>query len=358
MNRSKILLSTSTLAGAAVGTVAAWATLPAGTPPVRSKHKGAQSIAGLEPIEIGGVKQWLLQRGADVANPILLFIHGGPGISQMVLNRANTAPLEQYFTVVNWDQRGAGKSHKAIHDKAGMNIPQFVSDLGEVAQHLLCKFGKQRLTLVGRSWGTAIGMLAVAKYPELFHAYVGIGQLTDVLESEKASYRWALEQALAAKDRDAIHELSEMGAPPYSGNWLEKFIAERKYICRYGGEVWGNSHGSNLKIARSVLWGQEYNIADRVSFFHVAKQSLRLLQPQLMKVNLFQEVPEVKVPIFFIAGRHDHVVPQSVAHRYYEALKAPHKEWHWFEESAHMPDFEEKEKFQKFLVERVRGLSV
>jgi pimeloyl-ACP methyl ester carboxylesterase len=354
MNRSRTIIST--LLGAAAGTAAAWAVQPAHTPALQ--QGGSHSVATLEPVRTGGTELWTLQRGADVSNPVLLYLHGGPGISQLALNRANTRELEPYFTVVNWDQRGAGKSFRAHCDRDRMHLLQFVEDTAALSRYLLQKFGKQRLTLVGRSWGSAVGLLALARYPELYDAYVGIGQIAHTQESERASYQWTLEQAVARQDRKAIQELRAMGPPPYGDNWLQHFMTQRGYVCRYGGEVAGNPNGSNGKIARSVLLGAEYNLAERLAYYPAARRSMRLLQPELWELDLFASVPELHVPVFFMAGRHDHVVPQHITERYYQALQAPHKEWHWFERSAHMPDFEERARFQEFLVSRVRPMAV
>lgn len=345
----------SFLWGAATGFTVATALRPASTPPVL--HQNAGSISALEAVEINGSTQWVLQRGVDRTKPILLYIHGGPGISEMVFNRKHSEALEQHFVVVNWDQRGAGKSYKALEQESDMNIPQFIADIKAVTEWLLTKFGRQRLTLLGRSWGSAIGLQAVALYPHLFEAYVGVGQLTDVLQSEQAAYHWTLQEAKRRKDHKAIAELSEMGDPPYSGDWLDKFITQRKYVCRYGGEFVGNPHGSNLLLAQSVLFGPEYSLADKLHYYHCTKTSLRLLQPQLMKLNLSESAAEVSVPLFFMAGRQDQVVPQQVARQYFESVKAAQKHWYWFDNSAHMPDVEEKEKFTRLMLQEVLPLS-
>jgi len=152
--------------------------LPAGTPRIRPARKTcpAASIAELEKLPIGGSDQWVLQRSENIDNPVILFLHGGPGTSQLTGNRRNTRELEKSFIVVNWDQRGAGKSYGAIRDAAKMNIDQFVEDTKELTLHLLKKFNKRRIVLAGHSWGSAIGAMAVAKYPELYSCFVGIGQ--------------------------------------------------------------------------------------------------------------------------------------------------------------------------------------
>jgi pimeloyl-ACP methyl ester carboxylesterase len=189
----------------------------------------------LESIRVGGADLWVLERSEDLSNPIVLYLHGGPGTSQMRLNRRNMRELEQCFTVVNWDQRGAGKSYAAIRDTGAMNIEQFVDDTREVTLHLLHKFGQEKLVLVGHSWGSAIGALTVATFPELYSCYVGVGQIANMAEGEAISYRWVLDEARRRRRRLAIRMLERIGAPPYTGNWQRKTMIERTYVARFGG---------------------------------------------------------------------------------------------------------------------------
>jgi pimeloyl-ACP methyl ester carboxylesterase len=145
-------------------------------------------LSTVESLRIGGADHWVFERSEDVANPIVLFLHGGPGTSQLTANRRRTGDLERYFTVVDWDQRGAGKSYAAISDAGAMNIEQFVADTRELTLHLLEEFGKERLVLVGHSWGSAVGALTIAQSPELYSCYVGIGQIANMAEGEALSY--------------------------------------------------------------------------------------------------------------------------------------------------------------------------
>jgi pimeloyl-ACP methyl ester carboxylesterase len=184
------------------------------------------------------------------------------------------------FTVVDWDQRGAGKSYAAIHDVAKMNIDQFVEDARELTLHLLARFRQQRLVLVGHSWGSVIGVLTAAKYPELFHCYVGIGQIANMVEGETASYRWTLEQARQAHHRNAVRALEQMGPPPYTGDWQAKTITERRYVGRFGGEVHGSKIGAMAMVLRSLLLSREYSLTDRIHFFKGVLGSMRLLWPR------------------------------------------------------------------------------
>jgi pimeloyl-ACP methyl ester carboxylesterase len=308
----------------------------------------------LERVRIGGADQWVLERSADLANPILLYLHGGPGTSQMTLNRRNTRVLERWFTVVNWDQRGAGKSYRAIRDAAAMNIDQFVDDTHEVTRHLLRKFGQEQVVLVGHSWGSAIGALAVARSPELYSCYVGIGQVADMTEGEALSYRWVVSEAQRRRDRRALRALERIGPPPYDGNWRKKTMIERKYVARFGGEVHARRWGAAGMLLGSVLVSAEYTVLDRVNFVRGVLGSLQALWPQFLEVNLFEQVPELRVPVFFVEGRHDWEVPAVLAARYYEALRAPAKRLVWFEHSAHLPNVEERARFEQVMRDEVR----
>ena len=308
----------------------------------------------LERVRIGGADQWVLERSENLSNPILLYLHGGPGTSQLALNRRNMRELERYFTVVNWDQRGAGKSYAAIRDAGAMNIDQFVEDTRQLSQYLLQKFAKERLVLVGHSWGGAIGALTVARSPELYSCYVGIGQVANMAEGEALSYEWVLNEARRRHHRRAVRSLEQIGPPPYSGDWRRKTMTERAYVARFGGEVRASRRGAMGVLLRSVLFSSEYTWRDRVNFLRGVFGSMRALWPQLLEVNLFEQVPDMRVPVFFMEGRHDWEVPSVLSARYFEALRAPSKQLVWFEHSAHLPNVEERPRFNQIMRDEVR----
>jgi pimeloyl-ACP methyl ester carboxylesterase len=316
-----------------------------------------RDVISPERVRIGGADQWILARSAQVGSPIVLYVHGGPGASQLTSNRRYTRELEKSFTVVDWDQRGAGKSYAAIKDVDRMNIDQFVEDARELTIHLSKRFQQERVVLVGHSWGSAIGALTAAAHPELFHCYVGIGQVANMMEGEAASYRWTLEEAGRRHHRRAIRALETIGPPPYTGDWQRKTITERRYVARFGGEIHESTVGAMGVVARSLLHSHEYTLADRVNVMRGLLGSMKLLWPELLKVDLFERVPELKLPVFIVAGRHDHEVPSDVSARYFESLRAPSKELVWFERSAHMPQFEEPERFTRMMVEKVLPLA-
>lgn len=337
------------------GLIAVRSALPAGTPRIRlgGKADSVRSIAALEKVRIGGCDQWVLQRSEDVDNPVVLYLHGGPGTSQLTSNRRNTRHLEKFFTIVNWDQRGAGKSYQAISDTDKMNIGQFVQDTRELTLYLLEKFRRERLVLVGHSWGSVIGALTVSAYPELYSCYVGIGQVANMADGEAVSYQWTLGQAREHRNRRAMKALLKTGPPPYQGDWQKNTVAQRRYLGRFGGEVHASRNGALSLVIGGLLFSREYTLADRFNFFRGISGSMRLLWPQLLEVDLFTSVPEIGVPVFFMEGRNDWEVPYEIAERYFDSLRAPAKELVWFDRSAHLPNSEERRLFNTIMVAKV-----
>lgn len=329
---------------------------PGSTAPIvgADGRRVAGSVAVLEKVTLGGVEQAVLLRGRSEKNPVLLFLHGGPGTSELGLVRTyNCAALEPHFTVAVWDQRGAGKSFAAIEPESAMTVEQLVSDCCELVEWLCARFGQEKICLVGHSWGSLLGVLAVHRRPERFHAYVGIGQVADMLEGERRSYAWTLAQAEQRGDARAMKTLRRIGPPPYAGDLRASVIAQRGLVARYGGEVHGNPRGGVFLLLRSLLRTREYSWRDRVNVFRGVFASMRLLWPQILSIDLLAQAPELKVPVFFLLGRHDQEAPSTVAERYFEALVAPRKTLVWFERSAHFPNVEEPEAFHRFLVDHL-----
>lgn len=325
---------------------------PGSTPKIKNGVSG-KSLAELKNVNIGNTKQWILIRSENIDNPALLYLHGGPGTSMMALARKNTRELEKYFTIVNWDQRGAAKSFNAGKDESSMNIERFVDDIIELTEYLIKRFNKSKIVLAGHSWGTSIGMLAVSKRPDLYCAYIGIGQVSDTSAGEVVSYDWTLEQAKLSDDKKAVENLIKIGRPPYTGNWKAKFLAERKLLAKFGGEYYGSKAGAFPAVFGSLIFSTEYTFSDRINFLRGVMRSLDLLFPEFLRVNLFQRVPEVKIPIWFMLGRYDYEVPSTLAEKYFNELRAPSKNIFWFEKSAHLPNVEEREIFNRILIEKV-----
>jgi pimeloyl-ACP methyl ester carboxylesterase len=305
---------------------------------------GNESIAEMRTVEINGVKQTLLLRGENRRNPIVLFLHGGPGTAQISFAPRWLRELEKEFVVVNWDQRGAGLSYSTAIPEESMTIEQFIEDTRAVSELLLEWFGQAKLFLVGHSWGTALGTLTAARYPHLFHAYIGMGQVASMADNEAVSYRFVLETAKQRGVAKAVRELERIGPPPYS---LKALGIERKWLGRFGGVTHRGSMGRLLFPA--MLRASEYTLADFVRFMRGTHFSLTRLWDELMTINLPVQVPHLEMPVYYIVGRHDMNTPWELAVDYFNRLSAPSKELIWFEHSAHLPVGEEPAEFARVM---------
>lgn len=316
------------------------------TPPIRTPH----GISSLERVELNGCSQWLLIRGHDVSKPVLLFLHGGPGSAAIWFAHHSMRQLEERFVCVNWDQRGAGKSYASRPPAGTMTSAQFVDDATTLIERLLARFRQEKVLLMGQSWGSVLAMKVAAARPGLLHALVGMGQVVDMRRGEEISYQYALENARRCHNEKAIRQLEAIGRPPYRGNGL---FVQRRWLSVYKGDTWSTDMKGVLSIG---LRATEYSIGDVIRFFAGARLSIKLLWNELMDVDFPRDIPELSVPVIFFVGRHDYTTPFELVAAYFETLRAPSKKLVWFEKSAHMPNLEEPDKFQRELVDIAQAL--
>lgn len=353
----RLVLITLGIAAAVILVLVAGAvisTRTASTPPFRDgAGKVVEgSVASLEEIELGGYKQTVLIRGRDVRNPVLLYLHGGPGSSELPLVRHFNAVLEDHYIVVLWEQRGAGKSYSPFIPASTMTIEQFLADGHQLVNVLRKRFNKEKIYLVGHSWGSVLGLTLAHRHPGLFHAYIGIGQAVDFIEGEKISLRYALDRARELNNAGAIAQLEALkGYPSLKGHWLRDVFTQRRWLGEFGGVLYGKQGMQSLFFVERP---PEFSAFEFVPFFLGSLRSLKLLWPQILLNGDFRKnVPELQVPVYFFTGRHDYNVPFALTEEYYSRLRAPRKTLIWFERSAHMPNFEEPEKFNDLMIHRV-----
>lgn len=307
---------------------------------------------------IGGIDQWINVRGQDRANPIILFVHGGPASPITPTMWQFQRPIEEYFTVANYDQRGAGKSYgETDPDVVGptIKIDRYTDDLIEIAEHLCKRYGKNKVILMAHSWGTIPSMAASLKRPDLFHAYVGIGQVINTRENERISFDYALEQAKIHKNEEALRELQSIA--PYPGNQpitRERIVLARKWPQHYGGM--SAYRASSDYFYRGPLLSPDYN-ADQVKAINQGSLlTLGRLLPEFVNVD-FSKVTSFPIPVVMFMGRHDYTTPTAPTEAWLKQVKAPVKQAVWFERSAHMMPWEEPGKTLVSLIEYVRPLA-
>ena len=331
---------------------AVWLTLPTKTPAFvdNQGHLLPQSIATQEWIDINGLPQWTLMRGRDRNKPILLVLHGGPGISEFALFRAYNSNLENHFVVVHWDQRGTGMSFAPDTPVESINPEQYIADLDQLVNYLHAKFDRDRIALLGHSWGSILGIIYASRYPEKLSAYIGTGQVSDMRANEQISYQYTLAQAYERGNKKAITELEEIGPPPYS---TDKTSQQRNWLNKFGGGVIHKNY-SKSRLIRAALSMPETNIFYLISVLRGAAFTHKHMWDAVLAINLDKTYLRFEVPVFFLLGRHDYQTPAKLAETYFQRLQAPVKDLVYFEKSAHSPPWEEPERFRQVITKTIR----
>jgi pimeloyl-ACP methyl ester carboxylesterase len=296
-----------------------------------------QGIEKTQAVKIGGIEQWISVRGADRRNPVLLMLHGGPGYVAMPTSWYFQRGWEEYFTVVQWDQRGAGKTYAANDpDKVAptMTRARMLADAEEMVAWLRKEFGKQRIYVLGHSWGSSLGIELAQRHPDWLHAYIGIGQITDAPESERRGWRFAMDAAKKENNLEAVRELASIApyAAPGKQVALKDLYLQRKWLGRYGGAVYGRT-GFDAEAA-AVKLSPEYTDADLETIWDATEFSSSRLLAETVSLD-FSGYTTFHCPILILNGRHDYNVSSSATAEWFGKVKAPAKQLVWFEHSAH-----------------------
>lgn len=318
-----------------------------------------RGVEELKAVRIGGIEQWISVRGRDRDNPILLFIHGGPATPEMSGSWFYQTPWEDFFTVVQWDQRGAGKTMMSSTPEAlarDLSVERFVTDGEELVDYLRKTYGKRKIFVLGHSWGTVIGLRLAERHPDWLHAYIGMGQAIEYSENERLGTEFAIDQAKARGNARATQELRAIAPYPDPGRPLsiEKIMTQRKWLTHFGGMAW---HRPDLSFQEdAALLSPDYSDRDlRAKEF--AGITARAVLPELTKLS-FTSIRQIQCPVFILAGEHDYATSSVVAARWFARLQAPGKRLIRFAGVAHEIQFEAPGKLLFRLVKDVRPLAV
>ncbi len=302
-----------------------------------------EGVDRLESVRIGGIDQWISIRGTDRRNPVLLFIHGGPGYVSMPTGWYFQRAWEEFFTVVNWDQRGAGKTYVGNDPKAvapTLAIERMVADAEELTAWLRREFRRDRIFVLGHSWGSFVGLSIARRHPEWLHAYIGMGQITDFMESERRGWRFAMDAARAENNAEAISALE--GIAPYAKDeppTVEALLVQRRWVGHFGGVIYQRTDARDF--TRAVSLAPEYTDEDVRRVWIGNRVSVDKFLPQLLAHGDMTGITELDCPFILLSGRHDYNVSSSAAEEWFRRLRAPSKTLVWFERSAHEPMSEE-----------------
>lgn len=317
-------------------------------------------IDALIKVQVNGTEQWLSIRGKDKRNPILLFVHGGPASPDMPLAYTFQTPWEDYFTVVQWDQRGAGKTYAANDPKTiapTLTIDQMTDDAETVVRYLQQTYHKQKIFLLGHSWGTVLGVRLAQRHPDWLYAYIGVGQVVNVQQNETIGYRFALDQAKADNNAKAVAELTRLA--PYPGKQgsldIERIGTQRRWLSYYGGLAYGRT--SFAFDAHAEELAPEYSDKDLDAIGAGSLLSLNQLLKPLSLIDLSHDT-HFDCPVLLFTGRHDYAVSHELAAQWFATVSAPYKRLVWFEDSAHMVMQEQPGRFLVHLVNDARPFAV
>lgn len=298
-------------------------------------------------LTIGGIRQGMFIKSKNKGNPVLLYLHGG--IPDYFLTRKYPTGLEDYFTVVWWEQRGSGLSYSVSIPAETMNLDQLISDTKELTNYLRTRFGQEKIYLMGRSGGTFIGIQAAAKAPELYHAYIGVGQMSDHLKSERMGYEYMLKEYREAGNRKMVRKLEASPVTdiiPYGYLKLRDQAMHRLGI--------GTTHEMNSVITGLFipsLTCREFTLKEKINLWRSkSKSGVHPLWDEMITTNLINQVNEVSIPVYFFHGIYDYTVSYPMAKQYFEVLNAPLKGFYSFENSAHSPIFEEPQRVKEIFV--------
>jgi pimeloyl-ACP methyl ester carboxylesterase len=281
-----------------------------------------------ESIVIGGIKQFIRIQGKNKSLPLLLFLHGGPGGSVMGYANKFTNKLQEHFVIVQWDQRETGRTLQLNPSPVPLTLSLFEDDTYELVTALLNQFKRNKLYLVGHSWGTALGFNVAHKHPELLYAYTAIGPMINQLESERIVLTMMKDKAGLSGNKMQVEELATVRIPFenaeqlfYHRKWLGEFSKRKPNLSKDYVENW------------SATWLTVFNEAS--------------------EVNLVESLPEVHCPVYIFAGRKDYQTNSQIAEDYFRKLKAPKKGFYWFEFSGHSIPSSEPRRMQEILISEI-----
>jgi pimeloyl-ACP methyl ester carboxylesterase len=329
---------------------------PASVPPVHDANGRVVpgSIASLEKVRIGGVDQWIEIRAWSPDKPVLLSIPGGPGQSDLALSRPTLGTLAKDFVVVSWDQRGIGKSYPSF-DPARITTEQAVVDTVELTNYLRKRFDERKIYLFGESGGSVIGVLAVQRHPQLYHAWIGSGQMVDLKETDRRIYRDLLAYAARRDDTKLAEKLHGLGSPPYRDVYAYGYVLSQ-YDRLEGDYDPPQTYTDALErsgVGFLGMLGSEYTLVDKLNVSRGLIDTFGALYPQWQSIDFRRTAERLQVPVYLFTGKHELAARRDLAVEWLHRLEAPEKRLYTYEDAGHATAFEHFRDLHRIMLETI-----
>ncbi|MFP3152947.1 alpha/beta hydrolase [Lachnospiraceae bacterium ZAX-1] len=324
---------------------------------LRSHAISEPGIDLMETVEIGGIQQCLYFRGQDVDNPVILFLHGGPGSPEMEMLHTFQYDWEEDFTVVHWDQRQVGKTYLANDPELvaeTMSFNRVLEDAWEVTQYIQNKLGKDKIVVLGHSWGSVLGTALVQTHPESFSAYIGVGQVINMVDNERVGFEKTLDKAKEAgndKDVAALEALMPYPADEYSTDVYQTIIKVRGYQMKYG-----LATGMNLESVISAGLSPYYSLNELRTFLIDHGTIQHELMKYLFAYDAHDFGIEYEMPVFYVIGENDYQTPIILSEAFFGEINAPVKQFFTIPRAGHMTMTDNKTEFTRVLLEEIAPL--
>lgn len=345
------------LATVALAALAVLIALPASAPAIveADGQPVPGSIATLEKVRLGGHQQWISIRGQSADKPVLLYLSGGPGQSDLPFSRILFEDLTRDFIVVGWDQRGTGKSYPALDPVSTLTLERAVADTAELSEYLCGRFDEDKIYLLGESYGSFLGVLAVREHPELYHAYIGSGQMVDPLETTRRLHQDVLAYAAETGNEQLAERMSAFGEPPYHNTFANAFVMgyydalatpyapPRAYIEK----------GQAAGIGPWGILASEYAFMEKLGVLRGLMALFDVMWPQMLDTDFRRDVTRVEVPIYLLDGEHELAARRDLALAWFDQVDAPLKRVYTFENAGHSVAFEQFEALHRILNETI-----
>jgi pimeloyl-ACP methyl ester carboxylesterase len=313
------------------------------------KNKQKKLIYTEEFVSINGINQYLFHAGTKHDNPVMLFLHGGPGSAESLFAHAFQEKWEDIFTVIHWDQRGSGKTLTNNKEKDTYpTINLMLKDLFEIIQYLKKKYNKEKIVLLGHSWGSVLGSIFIKQYPEEIAYYIGVGQVVNMLENERVGYEKVKELIIQSRDKKSMKKLEDLGDYPgdkFDSKSMGKCAKVRRLQGKYNLAV-----NIGFSIGMIAFKSPIFKFSDISAMLNGFKANEKVID-FLGTFDLNSESPEYKIPIYNILGGNDWQTPYIIAEEYFNKIQAPYKKFYLIPNAGHMTMLDQPQLFFETLLE-------